>query len=396
MHMQFSEDSQHSYFFSQPHQPFFVLAFINAIVTMLLFLLSYKSIINIAISPTNLHAYGFTYLLFTPAFFGFLFTTFPRFSSTPVLEKSVYMRVFGFYYIGSTLFLLGSIISPLISALGMFVLFIGHILGYLILNNIYKQTTMEDTHDIYWIKLAMGFGVIAHALFIVGQLLLPTLIGFSTEISTYLYLFLLAFAVGQRMIPFFSHSMAAKHPNLLRQVLILLVAHIVLEGIYANSSFFVDLFLAYTIGKELRRWELPFPNPNPLLWILHIALFWVPLAFIFSGLANLITLVTGTYFLALDIHVILLGFVFTVLIGFGTRVTLGHSGNQMFADKWTTLLFYWTQVIVVLRILTSFAAALGFNFMILFDITATAWLIMFITWSVRFLAVLVTGKKLTV
>ena len=44
--MQFSEDSQHSYFFSQPHQPFFALAFINAIVTMLLFLLSYKSIIT--------------------------------------------------------------------------------------------------------------------------------------------------------------------------------------------------------------------------------------------------------------------------------------------------------------------------------------------------------------
>jgi uncharacterized protein involved in response to NO len=393
--MQFSEDSQHSYFFSQPHQPFFVLAFVNAIVTMLLFLLSYKGIIHIAISSTNLHAYGFTYLLFTPAFFGFLFTTFPRFSSTPNIEKSVYMRVFSFYYIGSTLFLLGSIISPLISALGMFVLFIGHILGYLILNNIYKQTTMEDTHDIYWIRLSMGFGIIAHALFIVGQLLLPTLIGFSTEISTYLYLFLLAFSVAQRMIPFFSHSMAAKHPNLLRQILILLLAHMFLEGIYANSSFFVDLFLAYTIAKELLRWELPFPNPNPLLWILHIALFWVPLAFIFSGLANLLTLTTGTYFLALDIHVILLGFVFTVLLGFGTRVTLGHSGNKMLADKWTSLLFYSTQVVVVLRILTSLTAAFGLDFMIFFDLTATAWLLIFIAWSARFLAVLVNGKKLT-
>lgn len=395
MHMNFSEDAQNNYFFSQPHQPFFLLAFINSIITMLLFLLSYKSIIHIAISPTNLHAYGFTYLLFTPAFFGFLFTTFPRFSSTPNIEKTTYMRVFGFYYIGSTLFLLGSIISPLISALGMFVLLIGHILGYLILNNIYKQATMEDTHDIYWIKLAMGFGVIAHILFIIGQILLPTLIGFSTEISTYLYLFLLAFAVGQRMIPFFSHSMVAKHPNLLRQVFILLVAHILLEGIYTNSSFFIDFFIAYIIGKELLRWELPFPNSNPLLWILHIALFWVPVAFMISGLVNLISLLSGVYFLALDIHVILLGFVFTVLIGFGTRVTLGHSGNKMFADKYTKMLFIWTQVVVALRILTSFAAAFGINFMILFDITATAWLIMFIAWSARFLAVLVQGKKLT-
>jgi len=395
MHMQFSEDSQHSYFFSQPHQPFFVLAFINAIVTMFIFLLSYKGVIHMTLSPSDFHAYGFTYLLFTPAFFGFLFTTFPRFASTPSIEKSAYMRVFGFYYIGSTLFLLGSIFSPFLSAVGMLTLAIGHTLGYMILKNIYTTTTMEDKHDLYWITLAMGLGVVAHFIFIVGQLFLPSLVGFSTEISTYLYLFLLAFSVGQRMVPFFSHCMVEKNIALLKQIFILLILHILLEGIVTNSSFVVDLFIAYLTGKELLRWELPFPNPNPLLTILHIALYWVPIAFILSGLANLISLVSNVYFLALDIHVIVLGFVFTILIGFGTRVTLGHSGNKMFADKYTTMLFIWTQVVVALRILTSFAAAFGINFMILFDITATAWIVMFIAWSVRFLMVLVKGKKLT-
>lgn len=91
----------------------------------------------------------------------------------------------------------------------------------------------------------------------------------------------------------------------------------------------------------------------------------------------------------------LLGFVLTILIGFGTRVTLGHSGNNMSSDKWMVALFIWTQVVVVLRIVTSFAVAFGLNFMILFELTALAWLILFIAWSVRFLAVLVKGKKLT-
>ncbi len=395
MHMQFSEDSQHSYFFSQPHQPFFVLAFVNAIVTMFLFMLLYKGVIHMSIDASAFHAYGFTYLLFTPAFFGFLFTTFPRFASTPAIEKPVYMRVFNFYYIGSTLFLLGSIVSPFLSAVGMLTLFIAHLLGYLILNNIYETTQMEDTQDIFWIRTAMGFGLLAHIIFIIGQLFLPSAIGFSTEISTYLYLFLLAFSVAQRMVPFFSHCMVAKNEKLLKQIFILLTLHILLEGIYTNSSFIVDFALAYLIGKELLRWKLPYPNPNPLLWILHIALYWVPVAFVFSGLANLISLLSGVYFLALDIHVILLGFVFTILIGFGTRVTLGHSGNQMLADKYTTMLFVWTQVVVALRILTSFAAAFGINFMILFDITATAWMLMFIAWSIRFLMVLIQGKKLT-
>ncbi len=394
MHMNFSEDAQHSYFFSQPHQPFFVLAFVNAIVTMLIFLLSYKGVIHMAITPSHFHAYGFTYLLFTPAFFGFLFTTFPRFASTPVIEKNTYMRIFNFYYIGSTLFLLGSMVSPFLSAVGMITLFIGHTSGYLILKNIYTTTTMEDKHDIYWIQLAMAFGLGAHLIFIVGQLWVVSFIGFSTEISTYLYLFLLAFAVAQRMVPFFSHCMVEKNMALLKQLFILLVLHILLEGFKTNTSFVVDLLIAYLTGKEILRWKLPFPNPNPLLMVLHVALFWVPVAFALSGLTNFISLISDVSFLALDIHTITLGFVFTILIGFGTRVTLGHSGNQMSADKVTTFLLAWTQVVVLLRILTSFGAAFGLNFMILFDITATAWLIMFVAWALRFFAVLIQGKKL--
>ena len=394
MHMNFSEDAQHSYFFSQPHQPFFVLAFVNAIVSMLIFLLSYKGVIPMAVTPSHFHAYGFTYLLFTPAFFGFLFTTFPRFASTPTIKKKNYMRIFHYCYIGSTLFLFGSMVSPFLSAVGMMILFIGHTLGYLILKNIYTTTTMKDRDDIFWIQLAVACGLGAHLLFIVGKLWIDPLIGISTEISTYLYLFFVAFSVAQRMVPFFSHCMIEKNMALLKQIFILLLLHLLLEVLKMHSSFFIDFFIAYIIGKELLRWKLPFPNSNPLLWILHLALFWVPVGFMLSGLTNLLSLVIGIYFLALDIHTIMLGFVFTILIGFGTRVTLGHSGNQMFADRYTSFLFVWTQAVVALRILTSLVAALGWNFMILFDITAIAWIVMFVAWSVRFLAVLVYGRKL--
>ena len=395
MHMKFSEDSENNYFFSQPHQPFFILAFVNAIVIMLIFMLSYKGIMNLAMSPTNFHVYGLTYLLFTPAFLAFLFTTFPRFASTPVIEKKEYMSVFSLYYLGSAIFVLGSIASPVLSAIGMIIIFTGHVMGMLILKNIYTTTTMEDKHDIHWILLAMQFGVFAHFLYIVAQLFYMPLMGLSMEISIYLYLFLLTFSVAQRMVPFFSHSMVGRNDHLLKVVFVLLLLHILLEGLYTHSSFIVDIALGLLIGKELLRWKLQFPNPNPLLWILHTALYWVPIAFLIGGLTNFISLLTGISFLALDIHILILGFVFTILIGFGTRVTIGHSGNTMQADKWTVRLFYWTQVVVAMRILVSLAVAFGWNYMVLFDISVTVWLIMFIAWAVRFFAVLISGKKLT-
>jgi len=392
--MQFSEEAQSHYFFSQPHQPFFLLAFVNAIVTMLIFMLSFKGVLHLGIAPSTFHAYSMFYLVFTPAFTAFLFTTFPRFTATPAIPQAAYMKVFSLFYLGAVLFVLGSIVSPLLSHAGMFLLFAGHTMVFMTLRRIYKTTTMPDTHDVFWILTAMGWGLLSHFIFIVASLFYMPLMGLATEIAVYLYLFLLTFSVAQRMVPFFSHVMHEKNMTLLRNVFVLLLLHVILEGIYTNSSFIVDLLLAYIIGKEVLSWNLPFPNPNPLLWILHLALYWVPVAFVFGAMANLTKMLTHTTFLQLDIHVLMLGFVFTMLIGFGTRVTIGHSGNMMQAGMWEKVLFNWTQVVVVMRLFVSVAAAFGWNFMILFDISATAWMLMFILWGIRFFAVLINGKKL--
>ncbi len=394
MHMQFSEDTEHNYFFSQPHQPFFVLAFTNAIVIMFIFTLSFKGMIPMDITAVDYHAYSFIYLLFTPAFFGFLFTTFPRFASTPVIDKKLYLKVFTLYYIGSALVILGSLATPVFTGFGMLITFAGHLFGFLILNNIYIKTTIQDTHDLRWITIAMGVGVIAHALLIIGTLLHIGMTGFATEIAIYLYLFLLAFTVAQRMVPFFSHSMVEKNESLLKTLFILLLLHIAIEGFIANGAFFIDLVIGILLLKEVRRWRLPFPNTNPLLWILHLAVYWAGTAFVLGGVTNFISVWKGTSFLALDIHLLVLGFLFTILIGFGSRVTLGHSGNMMQADKWLRNLFIMTQIVVLARILVSLIASFGLDFMILFDITATLWILMFTIWAFRFFAVLIKGKQL--
>jgi hypothetical protein len=47
-----------------------------------------------------------------------------------------------------------------------------------------------------------------------------------------------------------------------------------------------------------------------------------------------------------------------------------------------------------MRILTSFAFANGWNFLLFFDISVVVWLVMFGLWASRFLSVLIFGKKL--
>jgi uncharacterized protein involved in response to NO len=381
------------YFFSQPHQPFFVLAFINAILSMFTFMLILKGFLPSQISATAYHAYSLIYMLFTPAFLAFLFTTFPRFSGTEIIPQQNYMTVFWILLGASVLYQVGIFFSSSLLIAAMILMFLGQLLAVKVLLNVYNSSVHDEKKDQEWILIGMAFGLFAHLLSILS-IWLPTLHNFSIQISIYLYLFIVIFAVAQRMVPFFSHATVKKNKERFKVVIGLIALHVILETIQEGSSFFVDMILAYLIGKELWQWKLPFPNPNPLVWILLIALYWVPVSFALASITNFLSLMNGTNFLSLDIHALALGFFFTILIGFGTRVTLGHSGNLMKADRLTTILFYWTQLVVASRILTSLAVANSWGFIVFFDIALTVWMVMFGLWASRFFAVLIFGKKL--
>ena len=290
--------------------------------------------------------------------------------------------------------MVGVFISKIVLAIAMILILLAQLSSGNILLSIYNISPMypKEKTDQYWILIAIAFGIVSNLFFILS-LWMPSFHNISIEISIYLFLFLVTFTVAQRMIPFFSQSPIEKHTERFKVIVGLLGLHVLLETMLDNSSFLVDFLLAYLFGKEILRWKLPFPNPNPMIWILHISLFWIPVSFLLSGIASIFTLIDGTNFLYLGIHSLGLGFLLTVLIGFGTRVTLGHSGMAIEADKQTILLFYWTQVVVFIRILTSLSLSSGWNFLVFFDISITVWLVLFGLWARRFFAILIYGKE---
>jgi len=368
-------ETKESYFLSQPHQPFFLLGIINAVILMLLFALSYKGIVVLNIDALTLHSYSFIYLVFTNFFTGFLFTTFPRFNQTDVIDKSYYTKVFYANAAATLLFLLGAFFSKYLLLLGMFTAFVAEFFIILKLTQIYKNANTPDKSDSFWILGANHIGLFAHLLFIVS-LFVPSLLNAAINSAFYLYLIFLAFSVGQRMIPFFSHSFAQKGAHFVRNVFILFV----LKSIFSTSELkiveiIIDIVLALYLGREFYRWELhPFQSPA-ILWVLHLALFWLPLSFALSALSLIAELFLESSFYFLNVHLLAIGFLTTVLIGFGTRVTLGHSAQPPHADKYATSLFLFIQVVVLLRALYSLNTAFGWGAEFLFDISFTAWMV---------------------
>ena len=379
-----------SYFFSQVHQLFFSLAFINAIVFMLLFMLSFKGVLTLQVDITLFHAISLIFLVFTSAFLGFLFTTFPRFLAYEAIPKNTYSNIFYLFVIASVLNIIGAFTSVIIYNISILTLLIALIYSTNTLYNIHKNSTMPDKHDTFFILIGFIASIVSLVVFLSN--LNNEL---AIQIAIYNFLFVISFSVAQRMIPFFSHVMPERIDNFLRNIVLLLVLHTILELFKTNLSFVLDLVLSVLLAKEIYRYKLPFPNENAMISILHIALFWIPLSFLIAFISKALILFNNNIFLALDIHTLMLGFLFTVLIGFGTRVTIGHSGNMMVATKYIKFLFVFTQVVVLSRILVSVVASLGYNFMIVFDISVTMWLLMFIFWLYKFFAVLVFGKKLS-
>jgi len=389
-----NSQTKENYFFSQPHQPFFLLGIVNAVVMLLLFALSYKGVISIEMDLRSFHAYSLIYLVFTNVFTGFLFTTFPRFNQAQVIEKSYYRNIFYLNTLSTLLFITGAFSSHLLVLVAMMFILTGEFFIVKKMHQIYKEGMAVDKTDSFWILSAAYFGLGANLLFILSEFI-PSLQSAAINIAFYLYLIFLAFSVGQRMIPFFSHSFAQKNENFVKIVFTLFVFKSIFSasGIIAGEIV-IDLLLAAYMAKEFLRWELhPFSSPA-ILWVLHLALAWLPVAFLLSALSLVAEFALGTSFYFLNIHLLAIGFLTTVLVGFGTRVTLGHSGQPPHGDALATKIFIFIQFVVLARALFSINVAFGWGLNFLFDLSFSLWLVLFLVWGGRYFKTLVYGTKL--
>ncbi len=364
---------------------------------MLLFGLSYKGVLSSEISPLSFHNYSLIFIVFTQFFVGFLFTTFPRFCQSEVIEKKFYTQLFIMMQLGALLFSVGTFLHVSLVILGSFTLFVANIIVVNRLYGIYQTGRLSQANsDPFWILTAFVFSTISHLMFLIYYCSdVYSLYKIAVQIGFYNYLIFLAFAVGQRMIPFFSHYMGEKTQYFTAIVFSLLLLKS-FDALLSLTYFevFVDIVLALYLFKEINRWKLPIFQSPAILWILHLALLWLPTALFIGALSTLAQEISGNSFAFMQIHLLAIGFLTTVLIGFATRVTLGHSGQPPHADKFTTNLFWFIQAVVLIRALYSLQMGLDLNLFWLFDFSMTLWIILFGAWAWRFAPVLYSGKKL--
>jgi len=390
-------EKKEGYFLSQVHQPFFTLGVINAIVMLLIFGLVHKGVVHIFLDEELFHVYSLIFLVFTNIFAGFLFTTYPRYCGEEPVGKSYYVNNFYINLTGNLFFIIGLFASFYLILASMIIIAFGHYKIVAKLKEIFDKSEAANLEDPFWMLRAFKFGLYGNIMMIISTLYHP-LEHFAVTYSFYMFLIFLTFSVGQRMIPFFSHSMEEKDERFVSAVFILFALKTLLVTFHhieyvKMAEIVLDILLGLYLMGEFLAWKMLDKNAHAIIWVLHLGIFWLPVAFLMDAIALGAELYLDTDFTYLGIHLLAIGFLTTILIGFGTRVTYGHSGQPPQANGFIKTLFLFTQVVVLTRFLYSLNIGFGWEKNFLFDISFSTWLLLFILWGIKFLPILIRGKK---
>lgn len=388
-------------FFSQPHQAFFASGIIFFILYMILLFANYSGIYTLSSSIVYFHAYPMVFAVFSQFFLGFLYTVFPRYLNYKPYDVNTYKNSFLLYFLASILILV-SLLLDLSIIFGVVILLVAQIMAFRNLYEVHKNSQVETKTDTKWILRFFFSSIIAQGIFLgsffVGNLS-NSFENLAINIGFYLFLFGVIISVSQRMIPFFTRSLffdyeINKSKNFLELLFSFLILKVLLITI-SNPSLYIlsDLPLFIIITRELIKYKLPIKKSPAILWILFLGLYWIPFAFALSSIESICSLLSLNFvFEKASLHTLALGYFVTVLLGFGTRVTLGHSGQRPHANNFTVFIFIAVQVIVVLRLISALSLNFSDLYITLLNISSIALILGLLAWSSKYLKILILGK----
>ena len=330
-----------------------------------------------SLSPTVVHAavmvFGFIPLFFS----GFLFTAGPKWLGvepwpTHALRAPLLLQAAGWLT-----WIAGAHLSAVVCLVGAVLAWVGLTsMGVRFWRLVLRSRAEDQVH-----ARAIGVAVIVGSLSLLG--LCASLVWDAQDIArvfvlTGLWGFVLVVyvSVAHRMIPFFTSSampfIQVWRPFWLLWLMLGAAAFEAaavwvefegpLRGPVAPAWMLLRGVLELGVGAVLLWlagvWGLVQSLKNRLLAMLHIGFFWLGLSFVLAGVSQLLGLVQGAPFLGLGaLHALTMGCLGSLMLAMVTRVSCGHSGRALVADRIAWSLFWVLQVATVLRIVATLPTA---------------------------------------
>jgi uncharacterized protein involved in response to NO len=341
------------------------------------------------------HAIAMQYQVLPLFVFGFLLTVMPRWTNTPPHPARDYLPVSGLMLVGHATTLAGLFGSRAAFVAGLGLTLAGWLIGLALL----ALTVWRDAGRTYhavacWCALA--FGAVGLALYVVFLASDDARFAFAAiKIGTFGLLLPVYLIVCHRMLPFFSQCVLAGYRVVrpawaLATICALALAHLLGELAHAYAWLWpVDLAIAALCTWLARQWQPWRARRIRLLFALHWAFAWLPLAFALYALQSAWFAATGDFILGrAPAHALTVGYFGSMLVAMVTRVTQGHSGRVLEMGPVAWSCFLAMQAVAVLRIVADLMA----DTPAWLAVSALAWLAAFTPWVLRNAWIYVTPR----
>jgi uncharacterized protein involved in response to NO len=382
-------------FSAAPHRMFFFGGVMQSMLTLLWWLIDlggrYGGLytpVAWVLSPTDTHAWLMIYGFFPFFVFGFLMTTYPRWMNGEEVERKAYVPAFLLLSAGGLVFYVGLVIDVLLVKIALTLFLAGWGMGLYGLLRVYIRAKHPDKRHASITSAVLTLGWMLMVGFTFGSAIFIELAKVG---GIWVVLLPVFFAVSHRMIPFFSANVIVGY-QVVRPgwALILVPVGALLHAVLELAGmlpwlWLADLPMAAGAICLTYAWRLHKSLAVPILGMLHIGFAWLGIALLLFSAQSLVLLTTGQWLLAkAPLHALTIGYFTSMLLAMATRVTLGHSGRLLAADRLTWGVFLAFQLVVVLRIVSELPGLRPETHNLLYLGAAAAWLVCFGIWSWKY------------
>ena len=368
--------------FSDPFRPFFLLAALQAVLAVPLWLLLLAGAVDLpmAMDPLSWHVHAMLFGFLAAVLTGFLFTAIPNWTGRLPLRGRGLVLLVALWIAGRAAMLapLGPWTAGIVDTAFLVVV------AALAWREVLAGRNWRNAPICLLVTLFAAANVLFHVDALQGQRLALAVAA------------LLIALVGGRIVPSFTRNWLAKRSAVAmpapfgrfdRASLVVLVAALLswLAMPDAAITGWGLLLAALLHGVRLARWRGLATLREPLLAVLHVGYLWLAVALGLIGLAILAPAILAT---TAALHALSAGAVGTMTLAVMTRASLGHSGRPLSAGPATVAIYVLVVLGAALRVL---APQLPADYVLVLAVAGTLWSGAFALFVVAYGPLLVRG-----
>ncbi|MDE2427231.1 MAG: NnrS family protein [Burkholderiales bacterium] len=368
-----------------PHRLYF---FLGALALFILFAWWWSHLQGSYSAAIPLHALLMPLGIFPLFILGFTFTAGPRWLGVDAQNQDFLLHG-GTYFSGLMLVVLASEIGWLPLRTSGFALMLS---AWAAVSwrwmTLVRQSRAADKRHAQALLLAMCGGAAAITTTLLWSLGWQAAWTVARQLTFFGFLLPIFLTVCHRMLPFFSSSVLVPYtiwkPYTLLAGWLTGCAVLVLAGslgyaqIEAGTAAVLSLSFLYTSW----RWGVLRCLQNRLLAMLHLSFLWLSVVFALQAATA-----WGAPLGSAAIHALGLGFMGTMLVGFVSRVTYGHSGRALEAGNGLWALYLGLHLAAILRVLASL-----FAMPLMLRVSASIWLLLLACWVAQMVPVYLRAR----